>query len=470
MTDLIQQLANKPPCLSYDSKRRQNLQLALNEIVTLSSVYGDQFKLGDPEVPGEFLIEFNQEFAIFLDGPPIRRNLKYSEITSSDSTLDQTTYNLTTLPPIICRFQLGQNYPSDPNITFWFDSAWLPSHLFDILSSYLGEFIKSQHKNPLTHCCEFLQENALSTLFSLSDPTILVIKAMDIFEDPIERVEFVELLVDFEEEMRDKKFALGTYECGICTDELSGSDCARIRACGEVFCKQCLAKSIEEDVESGKNAGSPGCPGCDKLIHSVEIRQLVSPELYERYETFLLNRTLSGMENVVECPAEGCGLHVMLEDDFTRGTCASCHFDFCAKCRQAFHPDTACVVARDLVERYNNAGEQGQELMNKKHGRLNILKVIDEVASNSYITSNCKPCPNCKSPIQKFTGCNRVLCTKCSKNFCWACLVVIDDKNPYDHFNKNGGCNHMTCRKCQYEFCWLCFAKHKTCKCELFTH
>lgn len=440
MTDLIQQLSNKPPCLSRESKRRKNMQLLLNEVLMLTSVYGNQFTLGDPEYPGEFVIEFNQELAIFLNGPLIRRNLKYSSISSFDSTINQMTYNLTTLPPIICRFQLGKDYPTDPNIAFWFDSAWLPPHLFDFLSSCLSEVMKSQRKTPLTHLCGFLQEEALATLFRTYDSAILLINAMDIFEDPIERVQFVELLVDFEEEMRDKKFALGTYECNICMEEFSGSDCARVRACGHIFCKQCLVRSIEEDIENGKNSGSPGCPGCDNLIHPVEIRQVVPPGVYERYETMLLNRTLSAMPNVVECPREGCGHPVMLEDDFTQGVCTACHFDFCAKCHQDFHPDTACVTgpladltpdeARDLVERYNNAGEQGQEMMEKQHGKLNILKIIDEVASNSFIASNCKPCPNCKSPIQK-----------------------------------NGGCNHMTCRKCGYEFCWVCFAKYGTCVC-----
>lgn len=58
----------------------------------------------------------------------------------------------------------------------------------------------------------------------------------------------------------------------------------------------------------------------------------------------LLNRTLSSMKNVVECPNAQCrNPHVMLSDDFTEGVCARCMFHFCAKCRQHFHPDTACV-------------------------------------------------------------------------------------------------------------------------------
>lgn len=50
------------------------------------------------------------------------------------------------------------------------------------------------------------------------------------------------------------------------------------------------------------------------------------------------------MPNIVECPAEGCNSRVMLDDNFTEGVCTVCQFHFCAKCHQAFHPDTACVA------------------------------------------------------------------------------------------------------------------------------
>ncbi|VDK27383.1 unnamed protein product, partial [Taenia asiatica] len=263
-------------------------------------------------------------------------------------------------------------------------------------------------------------------MFSLGDPSSLVINTLEHFDRLEDRCQFVETLVDYEEEMRDKEFELGTYECPICFDECEGARCIRLRGCGHIFCKDCAAKSIAENVDSGANSGSPVCASCTKEVHPVEIRQIVSPEVYEQYETMLLNRTLSSMKNVVECPNEGCrNPHVMLSDDFTEGVCARCMFHFCAKCRQHFHPDTACIsgplanltpaegihflsvhlFSRDLVERYNNAGPEGKNMLETQHGKLNILKLIQEVASTTFISTECKPCPNCKSPILKYTGC-----------------------------------------------------------------
>jgi len=37
--------------------------------------------------------------------------------------------------------------------------------------------------------------------------------------------------------------------------------------------------------------------------------------------------------------------------------------------------------------------------------------------------------------VQKIDGCNKMRCMKCSAQFCWLCLSVITENNPYSHFN-----------------------------------
>ena len=37
--------------------------------------------------------------------------------------------------------------------------------------------------------------------------------------------------------------------------------------------------------------------------------------------------------------------------------------------------------------------------------------------------------------VQKIDGCNKMRCSKCNVYFCWLCLMVIPNANPYVHFN-----------------------------------
>ena len=41
-----------------------------------------------------------------------------------------------------------------------------------------------------------------------------------------------------------------------------------------------------------------------------------------------------------------------------------------------------------------------------------------------------KPCPKCRTPIDKYAGCNAVKCTLCNIHFCWQCGATdaIDSK------------------------------------------
>ena len=75
-----------------------------------------------------------------------------------------------------------------------------------------------------------------------------------------------------------------------------------------------------------------------------------------------------------------------------------------------------------VATRWRNADEAGRARLREKHG----AKVVEEVQSAEWMLSNCKPCPRCRTNIEK-----------------------------------NGGCNHITCRSCRYEWCWLCGQTYK---------
>jgi hypothetical protein len=63
--------------------------------------------------------------------------------------------------------------------------------------------------------------------------------------------------------------------------------------------------------------------------------------------------------------------------------------------------------------------------------------------NNALIAKITKPCPKCKSAIQKRSGCNHMKCPQCHASLCWICLTEIEDKPFPDHFketNITSGC------------------------------
>lgn len=43
--------------------------------------------------------------------------------------------------------------------------------------------------------------------------------------------------------------------------------------------------------------------------------------------------------------------------------------------------------------------------------------------SQKIIKSTTKPCPKCKTLIQKNEGCKHMTCTRCNHHFCYDCLL-----------------------------------------------
>lgn len=46
--------------------------------------------------------------------------------------------------------------------------------------------------------------------------------------------------------------------------------------------------------------------------------------------------------------------------------------------------------------------------------------------------------------LQKDSGCNRMTCSGCKQNFCWLCMKILSQEDPYKHFKT--GCRYVSSR------------------------
>lgn len=101
----------------------------------------------------------------------------------------------------------------------------------------------------------------------------------------------------------------------------------------------------------------------------------------------------------------------VFEADFTTvvKTCPACLYIECVQCKGTAHPGVACLVVSGAVLAESNDGITADELVTE--------------------CSDVVPCPVCRTPFSKISGCNHMTCNKrvpgttdrCGAHFCYTC-------------------------------------------------
>ncbi|XP_072446651.1 E3 ubiquitin-protein ligase RNF14 isoform X2 [Chiloscyllium punctatum] len=176
-----------------------------------------------------------------------------------------------------------------------------------------------------------------------------------------------------------------------------------------------------------------------RWLFRTQVKDLVSEEIFARYDRLLLQSTLDLMTDVVYCPRTVCKSVVMLEPGNTMGVCPGCRYAFCALCEMAYHGISPCRLKAEklsaLRDEYLNADESEKLRLEKSYGRRVLQRAVEELCSQEWLDKNSKPCPRCGTNIQKVDGCNKMTCTGCKQHFCWLCICPLSKVNPYSHFS-----------------------------------
>ncbi|GAX73932.1 hypothetical protein CEUSTIGMA_g1382.t1 [Chlamydomonas eustigma] len=227
-----------------------------------------------------------------------------------------------------------------------------------------------------------------------------------------------------------EEFNRSYLRCTICFENMLGSSFIQLPSCSHTFCKSCLVMHSQTLVIEG-TVDHICCPepGCKTPVPSHLLREWVQEEAYSRWEGLVLQRALQRMSDVAFCPR--CQA-VTMKDQDSMGECPSCLYVFCGKCYMAWHPTLPCLSSEELLElnakRAQTANKSPEDIQRMAIDYINTKKTLE------VLREQTKSCPGCSMAIDKFDGCNKVVCSSCSTKFCWRCLKVIED---YSHFSAN---------------------------------
>ncbi|XP_046388895.1 E3 ubiquitin-protein ligase RNF14-like [Ischnura elegans] len=259
----------------------------------------------------------------------------------------------------------------------------------------------------------------------------------------------VDLLKEHDEQQTKDLFNKEIISCQICFQEKLGQLCVRFDSCGHVFCKECVTEYFEVQIKDG-NVHSLNCPehDCKKQALPSLVKDLVSPELFARYDSVLLSSTLDTLTDIIYCPRSFCQYPVTLEAGEKMAHCPNCEYVFCVYCKMVYHGVAPCQfksgLQKQLVKQYQNAGDEERAQLEQKYGKKQIQNLVDTCMSETWITDNSQSCPTCLSAIEKSQGCNKMVCWKCNTMFCWLCKTRLNPSAPYLHFNSpNSPCYNL---------------------------
>ncbi|RZF36039.1 hypothetical protein LSTR_LSTR005855 [Laodelphax striatellus] len=236
------------------------------------------------------------------------------------------------------------------------------------------------------------------------------------------------------------------FTCYICFEDKFGLSCVRFQPCSHVYCKDCIRSYLQTRIAEG-TVQMIKCPNtdCDSNILPAQVREIVGPEQFAKYDQLLLTTMLETMSDIVRCPRVACQYPVTKEPDEKMALCPACSYAFCVHCKMGYHGVEPCRFKHHekeaLLNEYLNGDEEVRRRLEQKYGKHRLGNLIQTSLSEKWIDSNSKNCCNCNASIEKSEGCNKMLCWRCSTYFCWNCLTRLDAKAPYAHYyDRNSPC------------------------------
>ncbi|CAB3399240.1 unnamed protein product [Caenorhabditis bovis] len=198
--------------------------------------------------------------------------------------------------------------------------------------------------------------------------------------------------------------------CPVCTNEVDENH-VQMESCGHVYCRKCFDQLINRSI---LNIGEPArcfATQCHDQISSGDILRTfvdlpirvnvhVVTKLRPVYQAVLKRWNVGTNSCLKLCPTSNCYGILGQQGAAERSEiCYVCQQGYCNECGQRAHDKTCAIFRSGLTLLHDNLSRFGDK---RPPGSV-------------------KPCPNCRTYIQKIKGCHHIQCVSCKVHFCWIC-------------------------------------------------
>jgi hypothetical protein len=171
--------------------------------------------------------------------------------------------------------------------------------------------------------------------------------------------------------------------------------------CGHTYCKACFQHQSSSGEIPVICQGDEG-----KCLHIFAIEELKNMLPFPAFEDLLNTSFQSHIRThpteFQYCPTPDCPQIYRLSPDGRIFLCSACLTSVCTTCNVIAHDGLSCEELKDL----NFEGTK---------------------AFQKYMAQNdVRPCPKCKTNIEKSYGCNHMECAQCKTHICWGCMKVFE--------------------------------------------
>ena len=209
-------------------------------------------------------------------------------------------------------------------------------------------------------------------------------------------------------------------DCPICICPVELSQVYRLEYCGHAYCRECLKSLILNGLTDKKFPIQCAAEGCGKDIVirdiSIHIKQgaFTTGRLVTAAVDCLVAKNSSSYHY---CLTPNCEMVYKITSPGELFKCPLCFCRICTACHIQYHDGMSCAMFKSAKSQDDSVKKWIRE---KPHKR--------------------KRCPKCDVGIEKYEGCNHVLCLACGAHICWVCLQFFSKESQcYGHMETGHG-------------------------------